>query len=434
MAIRSILAALALAVASASGYAQTSPGWSYGFTPTAQQWNAAFAAKQDYLGYRPINSAGDSMRGRLSLTPSTTAGAGVNIGVGAAPLAPKDGDLWVSSIGMFYRAAGTIFTVLAPPACNGVMTWDSASGAGCVTFGSGVLPALAQSVGTAGGFLQTSGALGTPVSGNLQNTSGYLVSSLAGAGSGVLAALGANVGSAGAFVLNGGTMSGETIVGGSINGAPIGGATPAAGSFTTLAASTPIAVASGGTGAATASANTIFAAPNGSSGAPGFRHSVCADLPAGAWCKINSTTVTGAGALSDTTSFAGGFAHYVLKYDHVTFGTSGSILALQVYVDGVLQTSGYVGGTGSYIYAAYQGGYGPTTGPGISGVLFMDNPADTTQPKNIEGHAGGFYTTGSYLSGTVGGAYTGGNGAITGVLLGASSGTISGTLTVYGYN
>jgi hypothetical protein len=30
--------------------AQSSPGWSFGYTPTAGEWNAAFAAKQDYSG------------------------------------------------------------------------------------------------------------------------------------------------------------------------------------------------------------------------------------------------------------------------------------------------------------------------------------------------------------------------------------------------
>ena len=48
-------------------------------------------------------------------------------------------------------------------------------------------------------------------------------------------------------------INGATIAGGAINNVPIGGSTPAAGAFTTVSASTPIAIASGGTGAGSAS-------------------------------------------------------------------------------------------------------------------------------------------------------------------------------------
>lgn len=49
-----------------------------------------------------------------------------------------------------------------------------------------------------------------------------------------------------------------------------------------------LAVANGGTGAATASANRVFAAPNGSAGAPSFRSLVAADIPSLAASKTTS--------------------------------------------------------------------------------------------------------------------------------------------------
>ena len=52
-----------------------------------------------------------------------------------------------------------------------------------------------------------------------------------------------------------------------------------------------LAVARGGTGAATATANYVFAAPNGSNGAPTFRKLVAADIPALAASKITSGTL-----------------------------------------------------------------------------------------------------------------------------------------------
>jgi hypothetical protein len=48
--------------------------------------------------------------------------------------------------------------------------------------------------------------------------------------------------------------SGVAITGGTINGTAVGGTMPAAGAFTTLSATTPVSVASGGTGGSTASA------------------------------------------------------------------------------------------------------------------------------------------------------------------------------------
>ncbi|MCW3101265.1 MAG: hypothetical protein JWL77_6883, partial [Chthonomonadaceae bacterium] len=75
----------------------SSPNFTYKQVPTAGQWNAAFAAKQDELGYTPMNPAGSTMTGELGLTPSTSNSSGLNVSPGIAPSAPKDGDMWTTA-------------------------------------------------------------------------------------------------------------------------------------------------------------------------------------------------------------------------------------------------------------------------------------------------------------------------------------------------
>lgn len=100
--------ALALAlVLPTLALAQSSPGWTYGYIPTAGQWNAAFAAKQDVLGYTPVNRAGDTMSGPLITVGSTTGAAGFTISPGVAPSLPANGNIWITSLGMYYQANGS---------------------------------------------------------------------------------------------------------------------------------------------------------------------------------------------------------------------------------------------------------------------------------------------------------------------------------------
>lgn len=98
--------ALALALSCCGAFAQSSPGLVYGQVPTAAQWNSYFAAKQDVLGYIPVNKAGDVMTGRLVTVASTTSAAGFNIPQGGVPSAPFNGDVWTTSSGMFVRING----------------------------------------------------------------------------------------------------------------------------------------------------------------------------------------------------------------------------------------------------------------------------------------------------------------------------------------
>jgi hypothetical protein len=93
----------------ANAQSNPSPPFSYGSVPTAGQWNSYFAAKQDYLGFTPFSTAGGSLSGELSLHPSTTSISGLNVGIGVAPTSPLDGDLWMTTRGIAYRAGGVTY-------------------------------------------------------------------------------------------------------------------------------------------------------------------------------------------------------------------------------------------------------------------------------------------------------------------------------------
>lgn len=149
-------------VCATQAVAQTSPNWSYGQVPTAAQWNAAFASKQDVLGYRAINQIGDTMLGPLVFMSSSAARAPIRVPPGTAPSAPANGDLWVTSSGAFMRAASSNFQFLMMNAtCDGVVSYSSTSGATCVVpniseiagLGTGVATALAHDTGAAGGVI-----------------------------------------------------------------------------------------------------------------------------------------------------------------------------------------------------------------------------------------------------------------------------------------
>jgi hypothetical protein len=113
-----------LAAAPSIVLAQSSPNFSRGQVPTAGQWNAAFATKQDRLTFTPLNQAGGTMVGKLQAAPATVNGAGFSLLPGVAPTTPSNGDLWVSGGSLFARLNG-LTTALAPlssPTFSGTTT------------------------------------------------------------------------------------------------------------------------------------------------------------------------------------------------------------------------------------------------------------------------------------------------------------------------
>lgn len=79
---------------------------SYGVVWTVAQWNSCFASMQPLLSYTPVNKAGDTMFGKLTAISSTSSSAGFSLGQGSAPGTPINGDLWITSSGLFARYGG----------------------------------------------------------------------------------------------------------------------------------------------------------------------------------------------------------------------------------------------------------------------------------------------------------------------------------------
>lgn len=116
--IRKILAAaLLLAGLGQQALAQSTPGLIRGQVPTAAQWNSFFAAKQDNLGYNPVNRAGDTMSGKLTVPV-------LNLIPGTAPAIPVNGDIWTTSAGLFARIGG----VTIGPYFSGTRTFATGCG------------------------------------------------------------------------------------------------------------------------------------------------------------------------------------------------------------------------------------------------------------------------------------------------------------------
>jgi len=121
-----------------------------------------------------------------------------------------------TSGGVPYFTSTSTWATSALLASNALMVGGGAGVApSTVTTGTGVVTALGVNTGTAGAFVVNGGALGTPSSGTLTNTTGLPISTgVSGLGTGIATALAIAVGSAGApVVFNGalGTPSSGTL-------------------------------------------------------------------------------------------------------------------------------------------------------------------------------------------------------------------------------
>ena len=117
---RLILALASLALSSIAALAQSSPNLITGQVPTAAQWNKFFADKQDVLGYVPLNVAGGTMTGLLTTAASTATTAGFRAQQGTAPSSPVNGDVWMTTAGLFYRANSVTIGPLVDASGSGV--------------------------------------------------------------------------------------------------------------------------------------------------------------------------------------------------------------------------------------------------------------------------------------------------------------------------
>lgn len=281
------IAAVLLALAGPA-LAQTNPNLIYGQVPTAAQWNALFASKQDYTGSAPCPVNGCVMAGPLTTVASTPTSAGFNVTPGVAPTAPNDGDIWTTTSGIFVQisgstlgpllggvqAANTILgngsgtgvpVALAIPSCSGAangLQWVTNTGFQC-----GTLTAAASSIAV-GTTTVSGGTIGNVFVHAASNLLGELTTS--GTGTTLALAAGATLTTAtitaptiSAPVLSG-TITGTYTIGGTpsipgsaINSGTVSGSFLAAinlGSSGNGGVTGTAAVANGGTGATTATA------------------------------------------------------------------------------------------------------------------------------------------------------------------------------------
>jgi hypothetical protein len=98
---------IAAALCASPALAQSPPSLSYGQVLTPAQWASLFTAKNDTLGFTPLNVAGGIMLGRLTTVASpfgTT--SGFNLTPGTTPPSPVNGDIWVTAAGFFAQVNG----------------------------------------------------------------------------------------------------------------------------------------------------------------------------------------------------------------------------------------------------------------------------------------------------------------------------------------
>lgn len=81
---------------------------------TPAQLIGCLGSLQPSLGYIPVNKNGDTMLGPLTTAVSTTLAAGLNLPQGSAPASPKNGDMWMTSAGLFFQVAGVTVGPISP--------------------------------------------------------------------------------------------------------------------------------------------------------------------------------------------------------------------------------------------------------------------------------------------------------------------------------
>jgi hypothetical protein len=272
-----IIALLAAALCATPAFGQSPPSLSYGQVLTPGQWASLFTAKNDTLGFTPLNVAGGVMLGRLVTAAPGATTAGLNLSCGTTPASPVNGDQWCTSAGLFVQingatigplggASSASFAATSPLAVtfpSGVVTyalnlanpntWTGAqtfSGGATITGGSGAFTTalsfiLSQNASTAINVSNTS--TGTSAQAYLLATNSNDV--------GAFGVAGANFPTAGiqnrAYISAGSLLSGISLFNNGanpidfyVNATRVGGFT-SAGLFTLT---TPLAVASGGTG------------------------------------------------------------------------------------------------------------------------------------------------------------------------------------------
>jgi hypothetical protein len=231
----------------------------------------------------------------------------------------------------------------------------------------------------------------------------------------------------------------------------------------TLAQALP--VASGGTGAATLTANAVLVG-NGTSAvqvvAPGTTGNILTSngtawtsaTPAGggSWVLISSIVASGSSTVDFTSGIDSTYKNYAVIGSGLSVtGTAEQPLLARVRTEGTFRTANYgqylifgntnSGNTTPSINRSYEdevgivlaANIGAQTSGGSNFIMYFSNPSLTTQRKLFYGQ--GFLTAENNFTAqltTFGGLYTLSTAAVDGLRFVASGGTLNGTFSLYG--
>jgi hypothetical protein len=160
---------------------------------------------------------------------------------------------------------------------------------------------------------------------------------------------------------------------------------------------------------------------------------------------LATLTASNSATLSDTTHLTSSYTTYEILFANILPATNAVSCQLQVHTGGAYVATSYISNVVQVTGASISAGTNTTgiicggasavlnTGPGISGIIRISNPSQTTSPKMMIGSLA-HPTTGPALYGlTTFGYWNGGNGAVDGFQVIMSSGNItSGTIKIYG--
>lgn len=170
-------------------------------------------------------------------------------------------------------------------------------------------------------------------------------------------------------------------------------------------------------------------------------------MQSGPWTLLATLTPSGTpNTLGDTTHLTSTYNDYEIQFENIIPVTNNVTLSFQIHSGGSFQSTSYISssicvGSGAGAFAnpttfvqlsEVTATQNTTAAGGVSGVVHINNPSQTSMDKPVQGQT-------AHSNGTVfsvcnfAGAWTGGTGAVDGFQIFFSSGNItSGTVKIYG--